>query len=813
MGPQELLTALLAATKPSEVESILTRAGDSSELTVHEKFGTASYQWEFYGGTDSNVSSIGLGSKAGRSLTERVTNAIDAVLEKKANASTGSEPTSPMEAAQRWFGRPPSNAEEGLFSKVREFSMNGYDKLVKVVLSQGDKETAPTVDVVDDGIGIVPADFANTILSLQRGNKIKKRYLAGVFGQGGASTLSFSDYVLIASRHVNAPNVIGFTVIKLMRLTEGYKEDAYVYLVAQDQDGSLVVPHFETTDPLDLYPTISDKPATLVSGTLVRHYGYRLDGLEKTLTASPGNLYHLMQHMMFDPFLSFRILDVRKPGAYKDELITGSRNRLMARLKEVEKADSAASESEERGTEMRHHSPREMISPRSGETPSIGVEYWVPLNRRKIGDKIGLRSSSSELFIDKNHPIVGTMNGQNQGELTARILKDINLSMVAKHIVIHLDTSRVSNDVKRNLFTSTREGFKEGEVLNEVTRLVTNMLREDETLFEIEKELVESVLKKETAETNSEVKKEITKLLRDAGFEGKQQGESLVADPKGDTTVVAPPRKGHIKKRLPPLPTLAYPIVTKFEIVFPESDFAVHKQDNALIKIETDADFRFDREDRIAIRTEPPKLEVAGKGMLQGGRMNWRMRPTTDSVAGDRGQVITTLTKPDGSQLVAKVGFEVLAAREERAKREKRPIPNFDILPVDPDADRETFDAVWENVAQVDTVAYKAIRTSGGIIVYYNTAFGPYAEQIGRLKLQPTMVALFDNNYKIWIGYHAIIQQDQQRLTGKPLLDIQEEQLSSVREEERALVAEMQVKQALKVAELQSAALKQKSAE
>jgi hypothetical protein len=811
--PHSLLKSLLEATKPSQVREILQAIGDRSDIPVGESFGDGQYHWEFYGGRDSNISSIGLGSKPGRSLTERVTNAIDGVLEKWASNSAGTEPSSPMDAAQRWFGRPPSNAVNGLYSKAREFSVNKYDRLVRVVMTVGDKVTAPTIDVIDDGIGIQPTDFSNTILSLHQGNKITKRYLAGAFGQGGASTLGFCEYVMIASRHI-ASHLVGFTVIKLMRLAEPYKEDAYVYLAIRDHDDIPIVPNCNWDGAIDPYPDKSQKPDSLMTGTLVRHYGYGLEGLEKTLSSSPGTLYHLFQIMMFDPLLPFRIIDVRRDDASKDELITGSRNRLMKYTEASEDPNSESQEPEERGTELRHYAPREMLSPRSDEAPNIGVEYWVPLNRRKTGDKITLRSSSNELFVDRHHPIVGTMNGQNQGEMTARLLKEIELSMVAKHIVIHIDASQASSDIRRNLFSSTREGFKDGPVLNELTSVIVNMLKEDETLYAIERELFETQLKKETSETDSDVKKEITKLLRDAGFEGTQQGETLVAAEDGDTTIEAPPRRGRrpIVPR-PPLPTLPYPNVTRFEIVYPEGEFSVHKQDNYLIMLETDADFRYDRENRIAVRAEPPKLEVAGKGMLRGGRMNWRLRPTHDSAAGDTGEVLATLTRPDGSQLAAKVRFEVLAAREEKAKKEKRQIPKFEIVPVDPYTERETFDRIWENVEQVKTVAYRALRTGGGVVVYYNTAFGPFDEQMQRLKAQPAMLSFFTNNYKIWIGYHAIIQ-DQQRSGGRlPLIDIAEDQLEFLREDERALVAEMQVKQAFRVAELQNQALKRKSIE
>jgi hypothetical protein len=809
----ELLRKFLDSTKPSEISAILREIGDRPDLSVGTFFGSAPFRWEFYGERDSNFSSIGLGSNAGRSLTERVTNAIDGVLEKWASLSSGALPSSPMEAAQKWFGRPPSTAINGLFSKTRDFSTNGYDRLVKVVMTAGDDDKSPTIDVVDDGIGIAPSDFPKTILSLQAGNKITKRYLAGAFGQGGASTLAFSDYVLIVSRGINSPELIGFTIIKLMRLGDPYKEDAYVYLTVQQPDGTFTVPTCNTKEPINAYHSKSHKPEPLVTGTLVRHFGYSLDGLHSTLGPSPGNLYHLLQNMMFDPLLPFRIIDLRKDGTTKDELITGSRNRLMKYTEEVDETDTESEESEESGTRLRHYAPREMVSARSDEAPTIGVEYWVPLNRRKSGDKIKQRNSSNELFVDKNNPIVGTMNGQNQGEMSSRLLRQLDLSMVAKHIVIHLDASQASTDTRRGLFSSTREKFKEGPVLNELTSIIINMLREDETLQEIERELLESVLKKQTGDAESEVKKEITKLLRDAGFEGTQTGEGLVASETGDTKTEAPTRRGVKRKVLqPPLPTLPYPEVTRFEIVYPKEKFSVHKQDNFLILIETDADFRYDRENRIEIRSEPQKLEVASKGMLQGGRLNWRLRPSNDAVPGDSGEVIATLTKPGGAQLTAKVKFEILSPREEKAKKEKRHVPNFELVPVDPYTDPETFSQAWENV-KVDSVAYRAIRSSGGIIVYYNTAFRPFREQLEKLKGQNTMLSLFTDNYSIWIGYHAIIQSEQRFGGGQPLFEIADDQLDFIREDERALVAEMQVKQAFKVAELQNQALKRKSSE
>ena len=103
---------------------------------------------------------------------------------------------------------------------------------------------------------------------------------------------------------------------------------------------------------------------------------------------------------------------------------------------------------------LRHYAPREMISPLSDTAPSIGIEYWVVLNRRKSNDKIVLRSKSNELYVDGLHPLLGSLNGQNQGELTARILRDLQLSMVAKHIIVHIDASKAEKTIRTGLFSS-----------------------------------------------------------------------------------------------------------------------------------------------------------------------------------------------------------------------------------------------------------------------------------------------------------------------------------------------------------------------
>ena len=216
------LDKLLSVRASAQIRSLLQAYGDSDVATIDapNKEGLI---WKPFGGTASNISTIGLGTKPGRSLTERLTNAIDALLEDRVVPAIAT-PNSPRNAATQWFGRPGSTSETGLFSW--KDMPHDFSHRIHVVLQPSDKESAPTIDVIDDGIGIEGKDFARTILSLQGGNKIKKHYLIGAFGQGGAATLGFCDYAVIISRSKSNPTRVAFTVVRVLKLDASFKETA-----------------------------------------------------------------------------------------------------------------------------------------------------------------------------------------------------------------------------------------------------------------------------------------------------------------------------------------------------------------------------------------------------------------------------------------------------------------------------------------------------------------------------------------------------------------------------------------------------------
>jgi len=223
------------------------------------------------------------------------------------------------------------------------------------------------------------------------------------------------------------------------------------------------------------------------------------------------------------------------------------------------------------------------------------------------------------------------------------------------------------------------------------------------------------------------------------------------------------------------------------------------------VLVETDADAQSDAEGKVVIRSEPPVLETIGKAPLRGGRIRWRLRPLEGTKVGVKGSVVATLTKPDGTQLQDSIPFEVLPAKEEKSKREKGLVPPFTVLPVSPE-DVEIWSDLWPELSEGVTadeqaaVAYKAMKAGGEIKVYYSTVFESYRSMVDRLKQEnPALAPLFQTSYEVWIGYHAILQE-QARATLPEGID--EPAAERILEEDRIRVARMQVKQALQTANL-----------
>ncbi len=453
-----------------------------------------------------------------------------------------------------------------------------------------------------------------------------------------------------------------------------------------------------------------------------------------------------------------------------------------------------------------HYHEMEDIVPLGSSDSRIGVEYWVVQAMRKTKGDLTLRASSNELFVDPRFPVVATLNGQNQGEIEAKFIRDLGLGMVARHIVVHLDTSRTERTVRRELFTTTREGFKEGPQLDNLRKTLARILKEDMRLAEIEQQLADRIITRDNRATSERVKRQITSLLRDAGLSRTASGDS--EDPGGTKEGGAGGAGGgggggdRGEGQTLPLVTKVFPDVSRWEIVLPIETARVRLNGVATLRVETDASDQFDSEGLIRLEFEPEKVEVASVSPLKGGRKHWRLRAAEGAKVGDSGTVTAVLTTPNGGELRSAIKFEILAPVEGGDRGTRGMVPDFEILPISPDdIDLEqTWKTVWpqhEDASRTTKaeVAYKVLKVADKTIIYYSTGYGPYVERMERMSSKSkTLTTLFDESYQVWIGYHAILQLPEQQ-QGQ---DEREEAL----EAERCRVARVQLRVAGEMAEL-----------
>lgn len=279
MAARELLDACLSATNTQQLEAAL-----AAYISGNPAAGFLPV-----GGRPNNRGAIEVAADAGRSLIERVTNMLDALLELE-HERHGGHPVcrTPREAASAWLGVPEKEGLSALSNKQRQ------DLAARAVvrLEAGEGSQSRIVTVIDRGIGIERARLEATILSLNESNKIQKHYLAGTYGQGGSSTFAFCKYALIVSRRYGT-NRVGFTVVKYEDLpAEDFKTGRYVFLVSEEA-------------PLEVQAVEGD----LEHGTIVRHFGYDLTGYTSALGSK--SVYGILGRIMFDP--DFEVIPVAGP--------------------------------------------------------------------------------------------------------------------------------------------------------------------------------------------------------------------------------------------------------------------------------------------------------------------------------------------------------------------------------------------------------------------------------------------------------------------------------------------------------------------
>jgi len=177
------LNELLTATRAGEVERIIARLGGRVE-------------WVPLGGNAGNFGIVSMGADPFDGITERITNAIDAMIELEVELRPELKGCpNPRKAVEAIYGFKDGNLRWSEQRRVAELASD-----IKVKFMDSESAKRPTIEVLDRGIGQHPSDFPKTLLGLNEDYKVSKLYLMGAFGQGGQTSFAHCDYGIIVAR-------------------------------------------------------------------------------------------------------------------------------------------------------------------------------------------------------------------------------------------------------------------------------------------------------------------------------------------------------------------------------------------------------------------------------------------------------------------------------------------------------------------------------------------------------------------------------------------------------------------------------------
>ncbi len=438
--------------------------------TVNESVLEDERYWHPVGDNRSNSGAIEQSADEINPLVERIVNGMEAVIELRVSES-GAKPLDPREAIELLFDVPQGKARLLDEATARQLAKS----VVTVTLRGARRDSDPTIEVRDFGLGIRPEDFAQTILALGQSDKGQKPYLIGMHGQGGSSTFDKCDYTIILSRrHPNhqladLDDTVGWTVV---RRELNVRAAVYRYLIDPRTN---CVPSFSGC--------IGDQ-IELNHGTLVAHVGYKNLGGFATQKIT-NNAFYTLNYRLFDPLLPWTLID-RRQGIPVSRTMRGVPYRV-GELPEVSGIGSMEARQRTEATAVRHHSVYRHDLPSGSK---LKVEWWILQDeqvregrrRRRHSDR--LRPYRDQSPRNSRRVIAITRGGQTHMGLTTRdTFRKKQLTQVARSIIVQVDTDYMSWEELASFFTSNRASLKTAsqdqveEAINSAIYLQIDQLR------------------------------------------------------------------------------------------------------------------------------------------------------------------------------------------------------------------------------------------------------------------------------------------------------------------------------------------------
>jgi hypothetical protein len=685
------------------------------------------YLWRPVGDNEANYGLINIGSDPGHALIERVTNAIDGVVEREAlrRIAKGVKriPPSPREAVDAWFGIPGGRvANLGDPAKRQPLA----DQVV-VRLLEGSQKRRPTVAIRDLGVGLTASQVPKSILSLSGSNKIDKPYLAGAYGQGGSTVLAFSpNGTLFASRRQpdllpkGEDDQVAVTFARFEELDPARnKNGRYSYLVNPDRMVAAV-------------PTSALK--RFEPGTLVVHFDLQVEQYSARLTQLTGSLWWLFQNTLFDPVLPFWTEEHRssvlgKGKAIDRRTIAGNFTRL----------------NDDRRDRVEHTHSVDVILDHSAGQTSVKAHYWVIRQKDEGGS-----TQPIDAYVDPYRPVAYTYFGQTHGTDERRFVSErLQLPYLAKFLIIQVELDNLIPQARRDLLSTTRDRLKRVPFYDQMREALCDALAADEELRRLNDLRKEQLLSRHSEKDRERMRQRFAQLM-----ERLPSGLDATSSSKGEEEGGRGASGSRGREPLHPLPTRDVPSFIR--IANSPSPLPIRIDRHALIRLESDAPDSYllrHIHAKLTLACDPEGLVILeSKSDFRGGRARLTVRPTETAKAGSEGKLTVFLFTPEDQTLSDSVSFRIepprpqpTAGDTERSKvKVPEPIPVF----------KDEWHSYGWNEANVAEVREDA---EGGKI-YVNADNQHLARLLRVGGYQEKGIARMRNNFVLYVAFYAWAQ-------------------------------------------------------
>lgn len=607
------------------------------------------YKWRAVGDRENNYGQVNIGSDPGFALIERVTNAIDAVLEsahalKQLDEPGRKPPVTPREAAERWFGIPSG--------RVRNLSVSERQDLaerVKIGLYPGSNgRSQPTIRIRDTGIGLTPMMVPGSILGLGEANKIDKPFLAGAYGQGGSTTLAFSPSgTLILSRRdprlleADQDDRVSVTFVRFVDLDPAInKNGRYEYLV----DDRSNVPSIDV-----------EVVGHFVTGTEVVHFDYDLAKYSAAMTQLTGSMWWLLQNALFDPVLPLWAEDHRSSLTKKESperrSIAGNHTRLWS----------------DRTSKMEHSDSVMVTLPHPDGDSRVTAHYWVAA----VPEDVTSRTRPIDAYVDPYRPVTHTYYGQTHGTEDLRFVRDrLQLPYLDRFLILQIELDQLSPVARRAILSTTRDRLKESHLYEEMRERIAHALSEDPTLLRLNEERKDALLSSYSENERQRMRERFARLLTNL-----LAGRDATIDSSGNEEGGRRKTGSSSREPLKPLPTGERPTFLKIANV--QKPVRVQMDRAAVLRLESDAPDGYladhDPQARLVLLPDPSNaVLLESRSDFRGGRSRVLLRPGSDVGPGLEGEITIVLITPDGDTYQDRVSFRVTDPTEEPSAGDKR---------------------------------------------------------------------------------------------------------------------------------------------